>query len=131
MSEYDKDYVGYRIERSKELFQDAKILAEHKRWKSSVNRLYYSSFQLVSALLNKHGINPKTHNGLRVKFVQEYVKTNLIDTDLGKLFTKLFDWRQESDYTAFVDFKEDDVLPLIERVEQLNRVLINLINEDK
>ncbi|MCF8334632.1 MAG: HEPN domain-containing protein [Bacteroidales bacterium] len=69
MSGYDKDYVGYRIERSNELFEDAKILAEHKRWKSAVNRLYYSSFQLDSALLNKYGINPKTHNGLRTKYV--------------------------------------------------------------
>ena len=33
-----KDYIQYRIDRSIELFLDAKLLAENRRWRSSVNR---------------------------------------------------------------------------------------------
>ena len=45
MNKVDEDYINYRVERSVELFEDALLLAQNKRWKSCVNRLYYSAFQ--------------------------------------------------------------------------------------
>ena len=39
--------VQYRMDRAFEVLQDAKILANAKRWKSCVNRLYYSEEQVV------------------------------------------------------------------------------------
>jgi uncharacterized protein (UPF0332 family) len=44
MSGTKQDYIDYRILKSIELFEDAKLLALNQRWNSSVNRLYYSSF---------------------------------------------------------------------------------------
>ena len=127
MTGSQNDYILYRIDRSVELFQDAILLAENKRWRSCVNRLYYSSFHLINALLFQEGINVRTHDGLKTKFLQLYVKTNLIDIEFGKLFSRLIDWRQESDYSVYVDFSEDDVLPLIDEVEKFNTILTELI----
>jgi uncharacterized protein len=121
------DYIQYRINRSAEIFQDAKLLADNRRWRSCINRLYYSTFHLVTALLLLDGINTKSHLGLKTKFLQLYIKKNLIDVTLGKVYSKLIDWRQESDYAAIVDFEESDVLPLIEQVEKLNNILIDQI----
>ena len=53
-----EDYIKYRIDRSIETFEDAMLLAENERWRSCVNRLYYSSFHLVNGLLYKVGITP-------------------------------------------------------------------------
>jgi uncharacterized protein len=127
MTGSQNDYILYRIDRSVELFQDAILLAENKRWRSCVNRLYYSSFHLINALLFQEGINAKSHDGLKTKFLQLYVKTNLIDIEFGKLYSRLIDWRQESDYSVYVDFGGDDVLPLIDKVEQFNTILTELI----
>ena len=70
--------------------------------------------------------NARTHDGLKTKFFQLYVKTNLIDIEFGKLYSRLIDWRQESDYSVYVDFGEDDV-PLIDKVEKFNMILTELI----
>ena len=78
MIESSNEYVNYRIEQSADLFEDAVLLATNKRWRSCVNRLYSSSFHLINALLFKDGITPKSHDGLKTKFLQLYVKTNLI-----------------------------------------------------
>jgi uncharacterized protein (UPF0332 family) len=121
------DYIKYRISRSAELFQDAKLLADNKRWLSCVNRLYYSSFHLVTALLSLDGITTKSHVGLKSKFLQLYIKTKEIDIEMGKLYSRLIDWRHESDYTVLVDFKEEDILPLISKVEKMNKLLTDLI----
>ena len=123
-----KDYIQYRIDRSIELFLDAKLLAENRRWRSSVNRWYYSSFHLINALLSQDGITVKSHDGLKTKFLQLYIKTNLIEMEYGKLYSRLIDWRQESDYSVYVNFIEGDVLPLIKKIEKFNQILTEKIN---
>jgi len=121
------DYIQYRLARSEEIFQDAELLAENKRWRSCINRLYYSSFHLISALMFLDGFTPKSHDGLKTKFLQHYIKTNKIDVEFGKLYSRLIDWRQESDYSVYVDFCEEDVYPLIAKVGELNALLVNYI----
>lgn len=124
MTDSRDEYIKYRIERSNELFDDAVLLAANKRWRSCVNRLYYSSFHLINALLFKNGITVKSHDGLKTKFMQLYIKTNQISLEFGRLYSRLIDWRQESDYSIIVDFDEKDVNPLIESVRELNQILI-------
>jgi len=108
---------------------DARLLAENGRWNACINRLYYSSFYLISALLYKYQFPAHTHNGTKTKFFLEFVKTEKIDKDSGKLFSSLFDWRQESDYADFVDFDQEVVGPLIDKVIALNKSLKALIQE--
>ncbi len=110
MTGSQQDYIQYRIDRSAELFDDAKLLSDNKRWRSCVNRLYYSSFHLVDAILTLDNISTKTHEGLKTKFLQLYIKTGKFKTEYGKLYSKLIDWRQESDYSVYVDFEDSDVI---------------------
>tara|TARA_R110002012_G_scaffold232845_2_gene405737 strand:- start:38020 stop:38229 length:210 start_codon:yes stop_codon:yes gene_type:complete len=63
-----EDYINYRIEKSSEIYDDALLLAQNHRWNSCVNRLYYSSYYLVSALLYKNGVKAETHNGTKTQF---------------------------------------------------------------
>ncbi|HER07573.1 MAG TPA: HEPN domain-containing protein [Bacteroides sp.] len=127
MNDSQADYIQYRIQRSDEFFKDAELLADNGRWQSCVNRLYYSSFHLIDALLSLDGISAKTHEGLKTKFLQLYVKTDEINKELGKLYSQLLDWRHESDYSIFVEFDRNEVLPLIQRVRNLNEILLEKI----
>lgn len=52
ISNQDK-YIKYRFRRAEESFDDAVIMIENKKWNSAVNRLYYSCFYAVIALLLK------------------------------------------------------------------------------
>lgn len=48
----------------------------------------------------------------------EFIKTGIFDKDFGKLFSDLFDWRQEGDYSDFVSFDKDLTIPLINKSEE-------------
>ena len=46
-----QDYIYYRIQSAKETFNAARLLAENSHWNSAINRLYYTCFYAISALL--------------------------------------------------------------------------------
>ena len=56
-----KDLVNYRLSRAKDTFEDALILAENGKWNSTINRLYYSAYYAVMALLISKNLNPTLH----------------------------------------------------------------------
>ncbi len=118
MSKELNDYINYRLQRASDTLNDARLLAENHRWNSSINRLYYACFYAVSALLYYHSIEAKTHKGVRIKFMSEFIKTELFDKEYGKLFSDLFDWRQEGDYSDFASFDKELTLPLINQSEE-------------
>lgn len=122
-----EDYLTYRIAKSLEIFSDAELLADNQRWNSCVNRLYYSAYYLVSALLYKNNIKAETHNGTKTQFFLHFVKTGKLDKNSAKLYSHLFDWRQETDYADFIEFDADAVKPLVSEVKMLNKKIKNLI----
>ena len=73
------DYIQYRFHRSEESYEEALILAERERWNTVINRLYYSCFYAVTALLLKHDIKTQSHNGARTQFGLLFIKTGKID----------------------------------------------------
>lgn len=62
------EYVKYRIESAYNTFEAAKVLAENGFWNSAVNRLYYSLFYAVNALLVLNEIYTKSHSAPKVSF---------------------------------------------------------------
>ena len=110
--------IKYRLERAEGSFEEAVFLAEKKRWNTVVNRLYYSCFYAVIALLLKSNIKATTHTGTRNQFGLYFIKTQKIDQKFGKLYTKLFDFRQKGDYGDMFDFTEEEVSPLIPKVPE-------------
>lgn len=124
-----EDYISYRISKSSEIFDDALLLANNQRWNSWINRLYYSSYYLVSALLFKNDINAETHNGVKTQLFLNFVKDGILSKEHGKLYSHLFDWRQETDYADFIDFDEETAKPILQEVSFLNETLKNLIKK--
>lgn len=124
-----EDYINFRLERAKQTLNDARFLIGNKSFVSAINRLYYSCFYAVNALLLKHGISSKTHSGTKTKFFQEFIATGFIDKEFSKLYSDLFDWRQEGDYADFVEFEEQDVITLPEKVESLISCIEKLLKQ--
>lgn len=121
MREEERDsYARYRLEKSEEALEAAELLIENEKWNSAINRLYYASFYAVAGLLVKSKIdNTKSHSGVKNQFFLNFIKTQRIDIELGKLYGDLFDWRQRGDYGDFFDFEEKDVKPLLGSVRKL------------
>ena len=60
MTEWNEDLVRYRIERARETLEDARILEKSKRWKASVNRLYYAIMRFLRSSSQEACILPST-----------------------------------------------------------------------
>ena len=59
------EYIQYRLDTSYTTFEAARVLADNGFWNSAVNRLYYSVFYAISALLVVHDIHTKTHSAVK------------------------------------------------------------------
>ena len=104
-----KDYVKYRLESSETTFLAGKLLYENKLWKSAVNRLYYACFYAVNALLVKNKLASQTHSGVLTLFSKNFIKTGIIEKKYGKIYSRLFSFRQKGDYNDFFEFSEEIV----------------------
>ena len=122
-----QEYIDYQINTAKETLQAARSLAKDGYWNSVINRLYYSCFYAIQALLFKYDISTRSHSGLKHRFSLHFVKSGKIDKNLAGVFIELSDFRQESDYADFIDFNEEETLPLIPRVENLIQRIEDLI----
>lgn len=81
----------------------------------AVNRLYFALFYAVSAALLERGQTYKKHSGVRAAFHREFVKTDMLEVQWGKLYDQLFEDRQEADYIALIAFDRDYVETQLQR----------------
>jgi uncharacterized protein (UPF0332 family) len=127
VSDYKPDYIDYRLSKAHEALQDAQLLAKNNSWNACVNRLYYSCYYAVSALLLKNNIPTHTHTGLKTQFNLHFIKPGIIKKEFGKLYADLMDWRQKGDYGDMFDFNEETVEPLLIPVKQFLKEIEGLI----
>ena len=128
MSEPLEALIRYRLERAQESLDDARLLADAESWNTCVNRLYYSCFYAVSALLARDGLSSSRHTGIRSLFNRNYVRTGVVPRDLARLYNDLFERRQESDYADFVRFQADQVRPWIPQTETFIAHITSLLS---
>ncbi len=121
------DLIKYRLARSNESLEEAKLLAKSNHWNTVANRLYYAAYYSIIALFVEKEIKASTHTGVKAAFHKEFIKTGLIEIHFGKLYNNLFNKRQEGDYQDFQYFEEETIRPLIGKVEQFISVTNKLI----
>jgi len=123
-----RDLIIYRLARARDTFEDAQILAEKSKWNSSINRLYYSAYYAVMALLLDSDLKPTTHNGAKSNFSEYFIKTEKIPKEYGKIYSQVFTWRQKGDYDDLFDFDEDKVMPYFTPVNELISIVEKVLD---
>jgi len=109
--------VAYRMERSNESIEAAKIMFENNMLTFSMNRIYYAMFYAVSALLLLHGITFSKHGQVKGYFNREFIKKGVFPLEMGKAYNKVFEYRQKFDYVDFSVPDGDMVIDYIENFE--------------
>lgn len=117
--EEKKIYIDYRIESAYKTYDAARLLADNNYWNSSVNRLYYSFFYAVNALLFKNDIIAKSHSTTKSQFTDHFIKNGIFEKKYGRLFSQLLDWRQRGDYANIDEYSKDMVEPLFDHVKEI------------
>ncbi len=127
MTGYRDQLIAYRLQRSQEALEEARLLAEHGHANAAVNRLYYACFYAVSALLYSQGLSSAKHSGVRSLFGRHFVKTGLISKDLAAFYNDLFESRQEGDYEDFFQADPQLLPPWIQKAEQFVKAIEALL----
>ena len=110
---------GHRMEKSKNTLNEIPVLIQNEFYLNAVNRLYYSSFYAVSALLIKKQIQSKTHNGTKQMFGLHFIKTGIISQKSGEFYTLIFELRQTGDYDDYIVFTKEEVIDLLNNATEL------------
>ncbi|MGM9748420.1 MAG: HEPN domain-containing protein [Candidatus Cryptobacteroides sp.] len=108
--------VNLEYEKALSFLNQATGNAEIGFWDVVANRLYYSIFHAVSALLINDGYKVGTHKGAILMFGQHYVKEGTFPIEYAKLYSQLQAMREKSDYNCIYQTSEEEITPLIERV---------------
>jgi uncharacterized protein len=108
--------IQYRLERARESLEEAELMADAGHWNGCVNRLYYACFYAVNALLLRHDLASSKHAGVRSLFNRHFIKTGLVGSELGDLYSDLFNARNHGDYSDLAWFDEATVRPQLSRV---------------
>jgi uncharacterized protein (UPF0332 family) len=112
-------HVKKRFANAKKTLGEVQILIENEIWNTSVNRLYYACFYAVTALLLSSDLETKTHSGAQRLFELHFVRTGIIDKELSRFYTRLFDMKQSADYEDEVEYDREDVQKLIQPATRL------------
>jgi uncharacterized protein (UPF0332 family) len=79
---------NYRIERAKEILQEAKTLTVNSFFNAAVNRFYYACYYAVNALLIKHRILARTHAGVKQMLGFHFIAKEKISSRLGRFYNQ-------------------------------------------
>jgi len=90
--------VKYRLERANESIKAAQLLFENKLFIPAMNRIYYSMFYSVQALLVLNEKAFSKHGQVKGYFNREFIKTGIFPKEFGKLFNTVYEYRQKFDY---------------------------------
>ena len=105
--------VELELEKAEKTFSQIEALQREQYWDTLSNRLYYSLFHAVSALLINDQREVGSHKGAAIRFHQYYVKTGVFTEEEGSFFSQMETLREKSDYNCFFNVTETDIVSKI------------------
>lgn len=123
-SEEKKVLITYRLERATESIKAAELMFTNKMFIPAMNRIYYSMFYAVQALLVLEDKVFGKHGQVKGYFNKKYIKEKIFPNEYGKLYNSVFAYRQKFDY---VDLITPDEKLIIENIQKAHE-FINTIS---
>jgi uncharacterized protein (UPF0332 family) len=110
--------IKYRLERADESLRAAQLMLENKLYIPAMNRIYYSMFYAVLALLVLSESAFSKHGQVKGFFNREFIKTGVFVKDFGKLFNTVFEYRQKFDYVDLITPEEELISDYIDEAKR-------------
>lgn len=126
--EAQEKLVELWLEKAEDSLTSAELELKAGHTNFAVNRLYYSCFYAVTALLLRDGKQFARHSAVKSEFVRNYIKTGQVDAKWNKFYQRLFDDRQEGDYIPTATFEVSDVSGRLQEARELIDLIRGLID---
>ncbi len=117
-AEARREIIKLWLEKAADALDSAKLELNQGHTTFAVNRLYYSCFYAVTAILLQDGKQFARHSAVRSEFTRSYIKSGKIDVKWSKFYQRLFDDRQEADYIPTIVFEESEISEQIKQAEE-------------
>ncbi len=117
------------MEKAETALKTADVLFREKLLVGCVNRMYYAAFYAASAVLAKHGREYGKHTAVRAALHRDFVKPGIVPLECSKTYNRLFDDRQEGDYSPQTFFKEDEIGQLLMKTREFFDIFKRIVEE--
>lgn len=122
--------ANYRIEKAKDCLRASKILLDEECYSDSANRSYYAIFHSINAINALNSIGFRKHSGVISNFNQNYIKTQIIEKEYGKMANTAFDVRKDNDYSDFYVASKQEVIEQYENAVKFVARIERYINDE-
>jgi uncharacterized protein (UPF0332 family) len=129
LDEKNKNAIAnHRLQKAKNTFAEARGIFGMGFWNAAVNRLYYACYYAATALLVKHGYSTHTHSGVATLLNKHFVHEGILGKEQGKLFGRILEFRQRSDYDDSMIMEENDIAPFVKPVQSFIQEIENILS---
>jgi uncharacterized protein (UPF0332 family) len=102
--------IKYRLKEADASIEEARVLLrEGMSLRAVMNRLYYSMFYAVLAVLQEKQLGTSKHMGAIAMFDREFIKSGIFDKEMSKALHRAFELRQKGDYMEEAEVARADV----------------------
>lgn len=119
---------NYRLEKSRQDLETARINLEHNMLTQSINRSYYVIFHALRALLAYNSFDSKRHSSILGYFNKNYIANEKIGQEYYKIIASAFDIRIKSDYQDFYIVAKDDAKEQLDNVQIFIKMIESYID---
>lgn len=127
----DSSVIGlsrYRLDKASEMLTTAQRDMSAEDYASANNRAYYCIFHSMRAMLALDGEDYKKHSAVIARFTLNYLKTEIIPRDYGKLISNASLIRNRSDYEDFYICSIEDTRRLIEGAKDFFNIISDYLH---
>jgi uncharacterized protein (UPF0332 family) len=104
-----EELIRYNIEKSHQAIDDVKFLIENNKLHLAINRIYFGTFYILSALALKHKFSTRKHKELIGWFNKNFIKNSVVEKKISKIIRLSFELRSEADYDVTASFSKEEV----------------------
>jgi hypothetical protein len=127
-AEARREIIELWLEKAADALDSARLELNQGHTTFAVNRLYYSCFYAVTAILLQDGKQFARHSAVRSEFTRSYIKSGKVDVKWSKFYQRLFDDRQEADYIPTIVFEKSEILEQIKQAEEFIALIQSMIS---
>ena len=117
------------IEKAEKFLSTAENALNTGDYDSCVSRCYYAMFFMAEAVLLTKSLTASSHKGVISLFGEHFVKTKILERNLGKALNDAYDKRLVGDYGVGFTVTEQQAGDLLETAENFVRKLKNYLKK--
>lgn len=118
------------MQQASECIDEVLFLIDNKKYKIAINRIYYGMFYSLLALALNTQYESSKHSQLIGWFNKNFVHAGIIDVKYGKMINKAFILRNESDYEPFIEYEEQEVMELFDKMKEFIKTVHDILLQD-